>query len=158
MAYFSSDDSYYSTPFTPEESDSYPFLQPQAFTSTGEVYDQETSTLADGWTAADQSGSMAGPSTIPPATTNYDENFATCFADPCLPREPLGFAPSVVGSYPAPSHGPYWPMISQPALPHHPGAFIRDGFYPSEQGWITWMPGPPIDSGEYHFELREAKT
>ena len=157
MAYFNNNDSYYSTSSTPEELGSYPFLQPQTFTPTGEVYDQETSTFAGDWTAADQSGFMAGPSTIPPATKNYNENFDTYFADPCLTRESPCSTPYVVGSYPAPSYGFYRPAISQPALLYHPGMLNGDSFYPSEQEWGTGMPVLPIDPGKCRFELKGSR-
>jgi len=88
MAYFNNNNGYNSTSSTPEELDSYPFLQPQTFTSTGDIYTQETSTFTGGWTAVDQSGFMVGPSNIPLATTNYGENLATYFLDLCLTREP----------------------------------------------------------------------
>ena len=154
MAYFNNNDSYYSTFSTPEVLGSYPFLQPQTFTPTGEVYDQETSTFAGDWTAADQSGFMAGPSTIPPATINHGENFDTCFADLCLTCEAPCSTTYAVGSYPAPSHGSYFPAISQPALPYHPGMLSGDSFYPNEQGWGTGMPVLPIDPGKYILKFK----
>ena len=157
MAYFNND-SYYSTLFTPEELGSYPFLQSQTFTSTGEVCNQEASSFASGWTAApDQSGFMAGPSSIPPAITNHGENLATYFVGLYLTREPLGSL-YAAGPCPPPLNGYYLPTISQPAPVYHPGTLGFERFSPSEQGWGTGMPALPIDPGKNHFGHREFET
>jgi len=88
MAYFNDNDNNNSTFSAPEEFGSYPFLQPQAFTSTGEIYDQGTSTFDGGWTAAEQSGFTVDPPTVPQATPDYGENSTTCFVTSTLHVNP----------------------------------------------------------------------
>jgi len=159
MAYFNNDDSYYSTFPTPEEFSSYPFLQNQGFTSTGQTYDQEVSAFDGGWTPTDQSGFVAGPSNIPLATTNYGENLATYFVGLWLTYGPLGSPSYVAGPYSASSHGSYdWPKINQPAPLYNPGTSNFGSFYPNERGWGTGMPVLPIDPGKCHSELLESET
>ncbi|KAF9648629.1 hypothetical protein BDM02DRAFT_2210417 [Thelephora ganbajun] len=119
MAYFSNNDNLYAPTTTPEEFDLYPFLQPQTFTATQEVYRQPT--FASDWDWVDQAGSSTTPS-INFLATNY---------------EPV---PPTFDPYPASSHGSYLPTTSQSSQPNYPGTLSWENPFMSGQGWETMVP------------------
>ena len=95
MAYFNDSDNFYSASATPEELDSYPFLQCQTPATTDRVYRQETQTFAGSWATVDQ----LGPPTITPTglgATSYGERSSRFLLISVLCTSPSRTSPSRV--------------------------------------------------------------
>ena len=157
MAYFNDNCNSYSSPSTPEELGPYPFLQPQASVTAGEVYNGVAPTFTGGWTTVGQPESMADPSAGLLAGASYGEHSSTLLIDLCLTSGSLGSVPSPIGLYPAQPHGSYWPTITQPALPHHPGAWSPDDISPGDQGWETAMQSLHINPSKSHLSFENSR-